>query len=582
MLFFNHQSCEAPLETIDRNLKDMDIRPKDINDLVKDAQNVYKWVFEQVYLVMLYVRQLCNHKRDIAGRMELIDIIHTKYLEHQKELEGIQWEILQMLEDDCGSNDIILYLQDLKDKESDEELNNKIESILNGIQHRHVVFSPNKTKIYYNYYTMYVCYQYPIEIFQKILSKDIMVKEYAKQKIFERIGRSVGSLSYQLNVVNMNLDDEQRKLESKNSEYYYQLKDKEDFAQIIKDFLGVDKDSLLQDVRLDITQDLGAWASDIFAKISNPLYKDNENSHYKYKNYNDNIAITENKNDIVINLDRIPVENLYKMNQLDDLMVSIKSALNSKFKAKFEQSKTRLFVNEIEVNNKTALEGLSTWYDRYSTNILKKIDQIPKLIVAIIEFDLDKKSPSLKKFKIDISILENFISKNQSKRDSSSRISPVRNKNKEITYIVSISLFLNSFTKRSSDDLGFNYLINNIKQNNIDNLIPYKLGVLNNEIMLPWTIFQKNKDGSMSADFNDDEQDKMMYRFKKIPIFFKDNSHYDIASLNKMILNQFDTKNSKPFPYNSSFPWPLWIRKSHKQNEKQPVSLNKAVSTGGR
>lgn len=81
-----------------------------------------------------------------------------------------------------------------------------------------------------------------------------------------------------------------------------------------------------------------------------------------------------------------------------------------------------------------------------------------------------------------------------------------------------------------------------------------------NKIMETWSIFTKNDDGILEASFSSKEQDRMMFRFKSIPIFFKEDTPEEgLYTFNQLISYQYSKVNNFPFPYMSVFPWPLWL-----------------------
>ncbi|MDT0478112.1 hypothetical protein RM863_38995, partial [Streptomyces sp. DSM 41014] len=99
-------------------IKNLGIKPKDINDIVKDAQNAYKMVFEQVVLVMVQARYIIasyNFGPDFIGRLLLLDLLfNKKYKREGVDLPKIQENIIKMLEENKGSNDVISYLKSLE------------------------------------------------------------------------------------------------------------------------------------------------------------------------------------------------------------------------------------------------------------------------------------------------------------------------------------------------------------------------------------------------------------------------------------------------------------------------------------
>lgn len=547
--------AEPSNDIIKSNLNHLKIRPKDVDDIVKDAQNAYKMVFEQVLLVMRYVRQRMMQEQNhlaIKGRMNLLFTIFESQDEHnQEELEKIQRGVLQKLEENVGSNDVIAYLQSLESKAS--------AYMLMKMQENGVAFAPIRDihgaqfspRIPYAYYDMYTCLQHPLELFEKLLSQEFHDEKKVERLIYDKIKSHADSINPKgsgslAKIIHKDMPEEMK-------ERIFKLSKEEKFAQIIKDYSSSNKDIILQGIRSELAIELGKWASDIFARISNPSYSRLLSKTWSNKlTLNNFFDISQNAGSTVISLDSGLVNNLHKINQLDDLFDSLKLALKAKLNSRTDG---RSYIKEQSINNEDALAGISAWYDRYSTGMLRKIDQIPKAIISIIYFDLKKRYPSLDNAIFDAEILRKAYGDSQEEMDEK-RASPVRERNLLLTFIISLNLYLrNDENKTNREDL-----VRRIKRNDIKSIDT--LSTFNNSIMSSWSIFDHNKDGSLDAEFGLSNQDKMMYRFKAIPVFFKKNVKTELSELLWMISNQASTENPVPFPYNSAFPWPLWIKKS--------------------
>ena len=546
--------AEPSDDIIKSNLNHLKIRPKDVDDIVKDAQNAYKMVFEQVFLVMRYVRQLMMQEQNhlaVNGRMQLLLTIFESQEKHdEEELEKIQKGVLQKLEENVGSNDVIAYLQSLGSKASAYML---VKMQENGVAFapvryiRGAQFLPRP----YAYYDMYTCLQHPLELFEKMLSQEVHDEKKVERLIYDKIKSHANSInprgsSPQAMIIRKDMPKERQ-------EHIFKLAEEGGFAQIIVDYTSVNKDIILQEIRSELAIELGEWASDVFARISNPSYSRLSSKNWSNKvTLNDFFDISHDLGNTVISLESGLVNNLHKLNQLDDLFDSLKLAL----KAKLNSRKVgRPRIKEQSINNEDALAGISAWYDRYSTGMLRKIDQIPKAIISIIYFDLKNRYPSLDNAIFDAEILRNAYGDSQEEMDEK-RASPVRERNLLLTFIISLNLYLrDDENKTNREDL-----VRRIKRNDIKSIDT--LSTFNNSIMSSWTIFDHNENGGLDADFGLDKQDKMMYRFKTIPVFFKKDANTELSELLWMISGQTSTENPAPFPYNSAFPWPLWIKKS--------------------
>ncbi|WP_201513062.1 hypothetical protein [Psychrobacter alimentarius] len=591
---------------IDLNLEVLGVRDKDVDSIVKETQNVTKMVFEQVFLVMLYTRQLMLHPKNganVEARLKLINIVFSvEDSSNRSEISKVRSDILQMMEANKGSNDVVLELLLLKDKTRTDAIN----KILLSIQNAQIAFAPldnihgvepdlKGIEKQYTYYEMYASLKYTMTIFQKFLNSPVYDEDTIRLAFFEKIK------------LKSNIEDFRDKREQWVSEYslsdekkkILNLLKKEHYAEVIKDYENLDKKIFIQGIRADIAIKLGAWANNIFSCIYdnkcssiisyNPnIIRSNETKFFKVTNDKDHLQVT-------ISIDRAPLEDIYKLNQLEQLMNSIKSALEASLKSRkqtykdfvpedmnhtelrdaqnlayIEEQKEKR--NETKINNEGALTILSEWYTENSIGLFRKRDQIPAAIVSIIDFDLYNPLSEVNKCLDDARRVQDAYNysrqtKNQSK--NLSKKSPIKERNELITYIVSLYLCLNAHNFGD-----FTYRIKNDER-----IASSSYNVLENPVMFLWSIFktigqpewQHNRlYQKLDITFDEDKQNKMMYRFKKIPISLRNIESRRVKILSKdttedvlEVLVNFITNqpSTKPYPYNSSFPLPLRIRK---------------------
>lgn len=590
---------------IDLNLEVLGVRPKDIDSIVKETQNVTKMVFEQVFLVMLYTRQLIlqpSTGSHIEDRLKLIfivcDVIKLKLgsapnrTEHLK----IRDTILQMMEDNKGSNDFIAYLHSLKLK--NEIDSDAIDTILSSIQKEKVAFAPLGNihgKGYkfinidrqYSYYEMYASLRYTMTIFKKFLNQAPYDNNVIKLALFKKIKSKAKTKDFYRPSSTQDgkdiLSGEQKKISD--------FLDNQNYAELVKEFELLHKKELLQDIRADIAIDLGVWATDIFRRIYDSKYIGGLDYHSEY-NYLNNIDLleidNESEDNVTVSIDKTILEDIYKLNQLDHLADSIKNVLvNSLRSEKRTDGKTissstehlTESLNKVKDNNESALTQLSEWYIENSIDFFKKIDQIPAAIVSIIDFDLHNPWSEVN---WDLNNILRFDQAYSYKKQINNqgqphlrRKSPIAEHNKLVTYL--ISLFLHLKLHHSLISYEFFNLLQDIKK---DNPVHFNHSdFFENPMMLSWSIFKpstevENTDNSFQEKseikFGEDEKNQMMYRFKKIPISIRNSEGRKVRILSKdttedvletlvnFITNQPSTK---PYPYNSSFPLPLRIRK---------------------
>lgn len=590
---------------INLNLEVLGVRDKDIDSIVKETQNVTKMVFEQVFLVMLYTRQLILHPENgahIEDRLKLINIVFNvidlpleSSLGQTKHLK-IRDTVLQMMEDNKGSNDFIAYLHSLKLR--NETDSDAIDTILSSIQKEKVAFAPLGNihgKGYkfinidrqYSYYEMYASLRYTMTIFQKFLNQATYDDNIIRLALFKKIKSKAETKDFYRPSSTQDgkdmFSDEQKKI--------LDLLEKQNYAELVKEYELLHKKELLQDIRTDIAIDLGVWATDIFRRIYDSKYIGGSTYYSEYNHLNsvDLLEIdNESENNVTVSIDKTILEDIYKLNQLDHLADSIKNALVTSLKSekrnagKTISSDTNYLtesLNKVKDSNENALTQLSEWYAENSIGLFKKIDQIPKAIVSIVNFDLYNPLSEVNWNLNDVLRLDEAYNYKKSINDRRKphlrRKGSIAEHNKLVTYL--ISLFLHLKLNHSLISYNFFDLLQDIKKDNQVHL--NHSDFFENSAMILWSIFKNSTqvediDNSFQEksdiEFGEDEQNKMMYRFKKIPISIrnsegrrvrilsKDTTEDVLETLVNFITNQPSTK---PYPYNSSFPLPLRIRK---------------------
>lgn len=597
---------------INLNLEVLGVRDKDIDSIVKETKNVTKMVFEQIFLVMLYTRQLILHSENgtnVQARLKLIDIVfNVEGSSNRNEISEVRSNILQMMEANKGSNDVVLELQLLKDKTKTDA----IDKILTSIQNAQIAFAPldnihgikpdlKGSEKQYTYYEMYASLKYTMTIFQKFLNSPLYDESTVRLVLFEKIKLKSNIEDFRNNdgrwISEYSLSDEKKKM--------LNLLKKEHYAEVIKEDGVLEKNALLKSIRADIAIKLGAWANDIFSHIydnncssiisyGSNVMRSNETNFFEVTNDKDRLQVT-------VSIDRAPLEDIYKLNQLEQLMDSIKNALKASLESRnqiyrdfeseglnhtelrdaqeqayIEEQKERK--NENKINNEDALTTLSEWYTENSIGLFRKRDQIPLAIVSLIDFDLYNPLSEVNKCLDDACRVQdayNYSRQTKIQSKNLSKKSPIKERNKLITYIVSLYLCLDAHNYKDFSREGkITYSIKNDER-----IASSSYEVSEDPMMFSWSVFktigqpewQHNRlYQKLDTSFDEDEQNKMMYRFKKIPISIRNNEGRRVKILSEdttedvletlvnFVTNQPSTK---PYPYNSSFPLPLRIRK---------------------
>lgn len=158
------------------------------------------------------------------------------------------------------------------------------------------------------------------------------------------------------------------------------------WQKILTKYTSIKKTDILQNVRNHITTYLGSWASDIFAKISNPFYSEEaaKSIFDRRKNFKKMFDIKQDSEEIMIKLNKKPIDALHKLGQLDDFFNVLKVGLQDNLQA----INNKPYLLEPTISNENALSELGNWYESHATGILATKDSLPKIIASIINFDL--------------------------------------------------------------------------------------------------------------------------------------------------------------------------------------------------
>ena len=339
------------------------------------------------------------------------------------------------------------------------------------------------------------------------------------------------------------------------------LKKEGKLAEILTKYTSIKKTDILQSVRNHITTYLGSWASDIFAKISNPFYSEEaaKSIFDRRKNFKKMFDIKQDSEEIMIKLNKKPIDALHKLGQLDDFFNVLKVGLQDNLQA---INNRKPYLLEPTISNENALSELGNWYESHATGILATKDSLPKIIASIINFDLYRNISDVTDALSDAELLQKSYEEAKKVSSASEKVStkstPVKDRNKKITYIISTNLYLDKNRDIGNGRTNFDDLLYFIKENKVEHI--NDLYMIPNKIMETWSIFTKNDDGILEASFSSKEQDRMMFRFKSIPIFFKEDTPEEgLYTFNQLISYQYSKVNNFPFPYMSVFPWPLWL-----------------------
>ncbi|MDO6447161.1 hypothetical protein Q4493_15425 [Colwellia sp. 1_MG-2023] len=473
----------------------------------KELSNSYlsliKIGWEQVLLIAIYARQqylyLSDTEREKEGFHQRIKLIHSANKD-----DLLTTEILDKIEAGCGSNEIIKILFE---SIVPETINCNSTRLLQIIENKNIAFKSTKKKFRYTYFGLYKILNDPLSIFQSLLEiPNLDIEEKIKLKLMDYLR-----------------DEHPRELRflpKDKDELSYNWKYKRNVNEIISDIeKGVKS--------FDKTKFSHYLNSELLKKVSekvNNAYSQLQHSSQKEKN----LSLVESRSvvgeKLTLSLNKQQLDKLIGLGQLDSIMSSLKEVL-------LEQKTTRKQAEVSEVKyNCMSLEALCSWYSATKAEIIKKIEQCPKLIASILEFDIRYRlgfcDLDIGSFNIESRFRGNLSSKDFYKIS---------------TFFIHNTLFykndhrclIDSLQKVTTDDF-----LKTITRETT----PDQASLSANQMMKNWATL---------------EEKSIIERFKKLPPYLKINKTKPIDSL--ICLQQEKSKNDAPsYPVNSPFPLPLW------------------------
>ncbi|WPC33496.1 hypothetical protein [Acinetobacter towneri] len=517
-------------------------------EIFDQTLNAWKMMWEQLLMIAIYARQQYmqsnqSNADNFHQRMKMIHLLNHEYsyrarsnLSFDKDIPDIFDKVLALIEDECGSTKIIEFLLD----EEVSQFQTSKKRILSQMEQAKIAFSPNRPdyKRSYSYYSLYEILHDPIFYISKIMSIPVPDKQV--------IHATVVNTTYDY------LTQNRRFLLSRNENPIEKLsKSTEDKEQIILENLSFleGKEDIKKLIKGQIADFIGKDVSKVFNLLSDPFYNE-ENPQNKL--FTSVFTIRPEADAFNISLDRKALINLMNLNQLDELASVMKSEIKKAVLNK--NQRTRNFGIETKVDQASALEKISEWYIKTQTGLFNRVDQVPKLIASILEFDIRYfKGMFDPEFGFDRSLLT---------KNHKNSYSPLQAKE--------IYLFVSAYIR------NYLYYDDQRPERNSPN------GLLIDHLVkrdFSETSFHRNRMMEVWGTFEDEKQHrKMLDRFKRMPAYL-DPQHKDYTEISYLIDKQKELgndENAPPYPLNSFFPLPLWASRFSKKNivEEVPDKLS--------
>jgi hypothetical protein len=512
-------------------------------EILDQTLNTWKMMWEQLLMIAIYARQQYmesnqSNADNFQQRMKMIHLLTDVYryrasTSFDKDTPEIFHKVLALIEDECGSTKIIEFLLD----EEASQYQKSKKCILSQMEQAKIAFSPTPadSKRDYSYYSLYKILHNPIFYISKIMSIPVPDKQV--------IHATVVNTTYDY------LAQNRRFLLSRNENPIEKLsKSTEDKEQIILENLSFleGKEDIKKLIKGQIADFIGKDVSKVFNLLSDPFYNE-ENPQNKL--FTSVFTIRPEADAFNISLDRKALINLMNLNQLDELASVMKSEIKKAVLNK--NQRTRNFGIETKVDQASALEKISEWYIKTQTGLFNRVDQVPKLIASILEFDIRYfKGMFDPEFGFDRSLLT---------KNHKNAYSPLQAKE--------IYLFVSAYIRNY---LYYDYDDQRSARTDLDRWLIDQLV----ERDLSEVSFHRNRMMEAWATFEDEKQHrKMLDRFKRMPAYL-DPQHKDYTEISYFINKQKELgndENAPPYPLNSFFPLPLWASRFSKNDGVEEV-----------
>ncbi len=528
----------------------------DRNELYSSYSAIQKIMWEQVLLLCIYSRQLYFSKQgsQVHQRVKLINRIHFAGRDKLKPF------ILELIEHGCSSTEIITFLlkfiskEDVQDQPEENldivsklyracikrispqseidknRLINNAKEILKDIEEKQIAFPSSKEDEHpYSYFSMYQSLRNSFEIFKKLLEIDTQIEKMdlivlRSAKKYLKNGVIINSPTFISN-----------------------------FDELLKYILDNNRncDSLNIYVKSDIIKVLSNFCRDIFSFITIYDYLDNHYNHEdKYDRFYDldqsNLptplseisAVHCIDNQLMVFFNKNTLKDLIHLGQIDSVMKGVKENILDALEG---PSFIRVNDKNIRENNADALKKIELWHKKQEFKLIKKNDQVPKLIASIIEFDIRNQLGFCDR-DIGYNVLTPIL---DYKRISMQEIYIlVTNLIKRCLYEKSgLNSYISTYNGVSIEEFILKYFDNSDYRTSKE--IPkdeLEISFFSNTMMSTWA----NEDPSSIHE-----------RFKKLPSYLKGNK---INFVIDIIGQQRKVKTTNIYPVDSSFPLPLWVK----------------------
>lgn len=559
-----------------------------LNEVDTQITNIWKMTWEQVLLLALYSRRQ-YFEQDAFSFRQRMRLIHALDTLKQKRFYGIGSNVnaedfleqyiivLRKVENGHGSNDILEYLFDDEGDKTvlHSQQQKTIKKIISeAIEQRGIAFSKSSgtgRELHYSYYTMYKALKDLVPTLQLTLKYqppnikevyyDCMVNLFEESRKNFSI-ESVGDMLVRMNKI-ASIPKKQyieSNLEAFTS-FFANEQNKKQLKQLFYKRLIDGNPSNETYPEYSQFTGIGEWAKKVFNELS--LISDKEKTgftdFYTFKEQDDQLQITLHKSQI---------RDLSNLGLLKSLFNTMATQVEVEVGSLEKQHKTILNRDTVE-----SVEKISDWYSQNNVGLFSRINQVPGFIAYILKFDTEF---ALGVFDVQIG----GINLDGRGLNGFNRPKKTSEKNFLISVIIKYCLyhgmefknFYNNFVYASpnldnkstikSSRAFIKYFEDNLKE---------KTETDGNEILSEWAHLSVSEDDKKGSNTQDDIDSKahnrVMNRFKRMPKHqYSKNLKIDYLESSDTLHNlireqkyQLSADKAVAYPFNSSFPLPLWV-----------------------
>lgn len=533
----------------------------DRNDLYSSYSSIQKIAWEQTLLLSIYSRQVyfSNKGSQLHQRAKLIDRLRFLGRDRLKPF------VLELIEKGCSSTEIITFLLKLKENEEptknlEDELTENLSTIekllkkikpqlekerhsiisnaneiLRDLEEKQIAFPKLKNDEHpYSYYSIYQSLTQPFSIFSKLLS----------------IGLDIEKMdSIVLNLVRNYLKDKYKNFT--NSLLSFQIFINDDFDKILNyietNKININFDDLNIYVKSNILKTLSYYFRDVFSFIQDYKYIKIDDQGRTLDNIKIPTPLSEisyihsRDDELCIIFDQNILKDLIHLGQVDSVMIGVKEKILEILESSYFSRENE---KNIQENNANSLRKFELWHKKQHVKLIKKTDQIPKLIASIIEFDIRNQLGFCDR-DFGNNILYPILNY---KRISMQEVYILTtNLIKRCLYETSgLDSYISTLNGVSIDEFISKYFDNSENFSYSDNK-----EILGDDLKIS---FYPNK---MMSTWANEDQSSITERFKKLPSYLKGNN---ISFVSDIIDQQRKVKTTNIYPVDSFFPLPLWVK----------------------